>query len=690
MLFKPLVLSSTGVSVPAHSCILSAISPHFASALSSSPMPPDGQSRLLEFQALGACTLLHIIRLLYSGEMTGEGENEKQQAINAAAKLGINGLVEVKRSESKGGGGGVTGIQVTEVGVQTEDSEERHSRWKREVRDGSTYLWKETLSDGGTDIWTQTEEIHVNSAPPAPPAAAFETIDMSAFQSLGQSECQQFAPVAFIYPPNENQTIQVCSDASACVQETAGCTSVAVVPPSLPLYSQQTEPQSCWAGPPGAGGDEEWEDEQLKQFEGNIPGFISYFLNTKKTEGARGRRAGRRPRGAQGAGTCQQRARRPRGRPAGRGRGGFTQEVGVGKLQKQFLHRWETRTSRTGQGGGAVGRKLFLKDRKVSQPARRGLRARGRGKVTEVSQSRDMVSFSERRGGGGRCSRGKSTPVSIPAPSKQIHSGPTLSASSLSWSHTVGSPAISCMSTASSVLCPTHLPPPAPPPHVDQPEHIDHLLEEVMMGLDILPKSNRSGSACSERDLPGNVIALSSFDNAQNKQQGPRTDTEVPVLQQQCEGELSEMLETFLQSFEQHVESCNAREVNETDGGSSSGTRQPYVTLSKLKTPHVLHPQNKNTSRAADHSETPELQSEGAESHKAASPEHTEKSTRAKRSKKRKKKSYLFSLEKKMKKSMSSKEGKVTDQQIAAAEPERKGLLLEQNCLQHKVTNVSN
>lgn len=422
-MFKPLVLSSTGVSVPAHSCILSAISPRFSSALSSSPMPPAGQSRLLEFQALGACTLLHIIRLLYSGEMTGEGEDEKQQAINAAAKLGIDGLVEVKISKSKGGGGGggVTGVQYTEVGVQTEDSKEGHSRWKREVRDGSTYLWKETLS-GGKDIWTQTEEIPVNSAPPAPPAASFETIDMSAFQSLGQTDSQQFVPITLVYPSKENQTIQVCSDASACVLETAGCTSVAVVtppypavPPSLPLFSRQTEPQSCWAGPQGADGGEEWEDEQIEQFEGNIAGFINYFLNSKKSEGTRGGRAGRGPRVARGAGTGQQRARRPRGKPAGRGRGGFTQkvgvqEVGLGKLQKQFLHRWGTRT---GQGGGAVGRKLFLKDRDVPLPARRGLRARGRGKVTDVSQSRDTGQFGERRGANGQ--QGQKTPP------KQFH-----------------------------------------------------------------------------------------------------------------------------------------------------------------------------------------------------------------------------------------------------------------------------
>ncbi|XP_024864371.1 uncharacterized protein LOC112450951 [Kryptolebias marmoratus] len=710
--FCDTLLKAGGVSVPAHSCVLSAISPHLSSALSSLPAPPAGQSRLLEFGALGACALLHVVRLLYSGEMAGEGENEKWQAVHAAAKLGIGGLVEVNKGGSRGGGGGTEG-QYKEVGVQTEETEGGRSRWRREVRDGSTYLCKETLSGGGKDIWTQTEEMQMAPPPPAHQAVPFETIDMGTFQSLGQAE-SQFVPITIVYPPSEDHTIHVSSAASACVQDAAGCAPAAAVAPPLPHYPRQTEPQSCWASPQGAGGDEEWEDEQIQQFEGNIAGFINYFLDPKTAQGPRGgrRRAGRRPRGARGAGTGQRRARRPRGRPPGRGRRGFTnrvdtQEAGAGELQKQFLHRWGVRTPRTGRGGGAIGRKLFLKDREVPQPARRGPRRRGRGKATEGSQSRDVAFRGE--GGGGntqqeqetppeqvslpvaRDRRSRETPVSFPAPSKQIRCGPPLPAPSLSLSLTQGSPATTA---ASPILCITRLPPPpppAPPPHQDQPEHIDRLLEEVMMGLDILPKNDDGGDAAAPPgcDRPGDSGAFSSPDSSQSQRQGQAADAgaDVPVLQQQCEGELSEMLETFLQSFEQHV-----REDSETGDRGSSEAAPPHT---QSESPHARRPQSKDTPRQDERPETSERPSNGSESRKAsadraASSEHaekTERKARARRPKRRRGTQYLFWLEKKrVRRTVSS--GPVSDRQVPEAEPQRGGPQPGQNCLQDK-TRVS-
>ncbi|KAL3044825.1 hypothetical protein OYC64_013156 [Pagothenia borchgrevinki] len=202
--FCDTLLKTEGVSVPAHSCVLSALSPHFSSTLSSTPQPPAGQSRLLEFRALGACTLLHMVRLLYCGEMAGEGEKEKQEAISAAAKLGIHGLVEVtkrqlERGSVKGDGGH------TEAGVQTEplmpeEDEGRVGKWRREVRDGSTFLWKDTLPDGRKDSWTQTEELQEQLVPAYQPAAPLETINIADFQSLGQT-ASHFVPPQIPYVP---------------------------------------------------------------------------------------------------------------------------------------------------------------------------------------------------------------------------------------------------------------------------------------------------------------------------------------------------------------------------------------------------------------------------------------------------------------------------------------------------------
>lgn len=375
--------------MPAHGCILSAISPHFSSALSSTPAPPAGQSRLLEFRALGTCTLLHMVRLLYSGEMAGEGEEEKQEAISAAAKLGIHGLVEVTKRDHRNRNR-VGDCQHTEVGVQTEplmleESEARQSRWRREVRDGSTLLWKEILSNGGKDSWTQTEELQVNTAPSYPPAASFETIDMTDLQSLG-------GPLSLLPFPSQ---VTPCA----------------------------ADPHNLWAGPQGAGRDvvagEEWEDDRLEQFQGNIPGFISYFLNPDMVEepfrGRPRRRQGAGDGGARRAGTGERRARRPRARTGGRGRGGLmqtvdVQDVGVSVLQKLFLQRWGMYVCRTGQGGGAVGRKLFLKTREVLKKSRP--RKRGGRKACDVSQSGELVPNSE-MGGGGTTQRGRRTTTQV-------------------------------------------------------------------------------------------------------------------------------------------------------------------------------------------------------------------------------------------------------------------------------------
>lgn len=375
-----------------------------------------------------------MVRLLYSGEMAGEGEREKQEAISAAAKLGIHGLVEVTKRDRKGRNEDGEGRR-TEVGVQTEPpmpdkSEGGRSRWRREVRDGSIFLWKDTLTDGRNDTWTQTEEQQVNTAAPSHPAASFETIDMASLQSLRQTDPNllppqiPYFPISLIYPPDESQTHQPSSAPllDSMQESTAsGHTSVAALAPQytpvatslVPFPSRATlcaaDPQSWWAGPQAAARDvavaEEWENERFEQFQGNIPGYISYFLNPDKEEGSRGGRARRRQGagvgGARKAGTGEKRARRPRGRTGGRGRGGFTQtvdvqEVGVSRLQKLFLQRWGMRASRTGQGGGAAGRKLYLKTRDLLK------RRRGRGKVWEWSQDGDV-----KEGGGGNTQRGR-------------------------------------------------------------------------------------------------------------------------------------------------------------------------------------------------------------------------------------------------------------------------------------------
>ncbi|KAF7228262.1 uncharacterized protein [Nothobranchius furzeri] len=665
--FCDTILQAGGVSVPAHSCILSAVSPRMSSALSSAPMPPAGQSRLLEFQALGACTLLHMVRLLYSGEMSGEGENEKQQAIFAASNLGINGLVEVTQSKSRGGGEEM-GTHV-EVGVQTQENEVTRSRWRRGVREGVTYLWKETPSGGGKDVWTQTEE--TNLLPLTLPAASFDTIDLRALQDLGQTDSHQFVPVTVLYPPNENQTIQLSCDAFTYQQVTAGSTSVAPVvpsypsePPALPHSSRQTEPQSHWDGPQGGNVPtaEVWEDDQLEQFEGNLAGFLNYFLSQESNQGTRRGRAVRRQRGRpRGGGTRRQSTGRPRGRPPGRGRRTFTQtvdvqEVGVSKQQKLLLDRGSLRAHTMGQGGGAVGRKLFLETRGAFQPARKCRRRRDRSKVLEVSQ----------RGG-------RNPQQDTPKPFNQFYPG--------------SSSAASVPPAASSSLRTTHFPNTTLSPHEAQSEPMDRLLEEVMIGLDILPNSSKAAN------------------NTTSKEKTKAHVTEAPGQQQQCEGELSEILENFLKSFEQHVDSCNTTQQNERDDGSLSEGHMVQSRSSTAQTSsHSSRP--RKTRRPVSGSETSEPQCEASSqslsllhkvvcSRSASSKSMDKTQEKARTKRKRRTKQYLLSLEKKsVKKSASlttieaTVVSKLVDHQLQQKPmvrlERRKEMLQEQPCLSQK------
>ncbi|XP_057706474.1 uncharacterized protein LOC130924133 isoform X3 [Corythoichthys intestinalis] len=134
--FCDTMLRAQSISVPAHSCVISAISPKLSAALSSSPTRQASYNHLVEFGTIGDSSLLHMVRLLYSGEMTGEGEHEKQEALSAAAKMGILGLVEVTPRVWQGTVG-------TEVGVQTDPVELREKDvacLRQEVIDSSTNL----------------------------------------------------------------------------------------------------------------------------------------------------------------------------------------------------------------------------------------------------------------------------------------------------------------------------------------------------------------------------------------------------------------------------------------------------------------------------------------------------------------------------------------------------------------------
>ncbi|XP_047441171.1 uncharacterized protein LOC125008133 [Mugil cephalus] len=679
--FCDTVLNAEGVSVPAHSCVLSAMSPDISSALSSTSASCAGQRHLLEFHSLGASTLLHLVRLLYSGEMAGETEREKQEAVSAAAKLGIYGLVEVEVTEGRSKNRNKGGVgQCAEVGVQTE-AEEREER-----------------RESGRDIQTQTEELT------AYPEASLEITDVVSFPSSGLMDSHLIFPhmVPFIYPPAENQTPHPCTAPPASIQESpaaGSAVSVVTLPytsvpyTSLPYFSSQMtqcaagDPQKQWAGPQGAGKDADWGDERIVQFQDDIPGFISCFLNPDREEGDNGGRSGRRQRaGRVGAG--EKSASRPQARPRARGGAQVVQEVRLAKKQSPFLHRWGRAAARvTGQGGGAVGRRLDVKSRELLKTERSRQR-RGRGKAWEPSPSADKQPCSKGRGGRKRSTqqlKRDRVPVRSPqkpratsaasflTPAQIRHVQPSSGSSPSLWPPPpprspppppdLLSPASSYEPPAPSLLHTTCLPPPDPPPRQEQSEQIDRLLEEVMMGLDVAANGDPGGARSSR------AVASAGNARVQNEQQrdaaGDRTSAEVvvvarragcsssdngevPAPQQQCDEDMSDILEHLLQLFEHQFESGGGREEKEADGAVSTETSRPRAVPSqheKNKTTASHTPHLHDTQHQVRGSESPETGERRPQPRKGRAEETPGKAANKQR-KKRRATHYRFSLEK--------------------------------------------
>lgn len=290
------------------------------------------------------------------------------------------------------------------------------------------------------------------------------------------------------------------------------------------------------------------------------------------------------------------------------------------------------------------------------------------------------------------------------------------------------------MLPAASLLHTTSLPPPALPPHEEQPEQIDRLLEEVMMGLDILPNNNNNSAPSSQPPIPTRssncTFAASRKNLTQNKQQGCTTGIleagpgfhgstqvaavareassstsaqgEVPILQQHGEGGLNVMLDHFLQSFEQHIAGCGTREEEELDGESSTELHAVPNRRKKTKTRPITsnspRPQNTHSTNPVVHSQTTELQrsDEAITPASASSPvtlKHAEETSgkvrppRKRTYKRRRKRDYVFSLERvrvKVRKPVTTSDTKtkiIIDQgdkllrQVAVVKLERRGLM---------------
>lgn len=181
-----------------------------------------------------------------------------------------------------------------------------------------------------------------------------------------------------------------------------------------------------------------------------------------------------------------------------------------------------------------------------------------------------------------------------------------------------------------------------------------------------------------------------------------------------AEGDLNEMLDQFLHSFEQHIDNCAAREEEEMTSEGTTEATQLYSTLNKysrtkiqITEPHTPHPQRVHKARPAqaDHpirhpDKTPHISSRVV-----SSPSHTKKKPKRVRNKQPRKRKAKISAEKKsVKKSAPLCNTRIKimyDQvdiqllQMPVVKLERSGplpvrvTLQEPNCLDVKVINVS-
>ncbi|KAM8847743.1 uncharacterized protein ACB058_011602 [Synchiropus picturatus] len=522
--FCDVLLQAEGIMVPAHSLVLSSL----LTSLSHKLPPPTGQSSVLQLCTLNASTLLQIVRLLYTGKMTGEGEKEKEEAISAAVNMGIDGLVEVPWE------GDERGCQRTDVGVQTEsgvpvEEEEEGINMCRNEQDGCD-------SSMGKEAWTQTEEAQGHAELPLLSMSLTQRDDLLLPALLPN------VPLPYTQDGVQNHLTSTVAYNSA--MDPMGCTHSSYDSTFHALLCEDTPP--CAGAPtciPSTATCSEWEAEQLKHFQDNIPGFISSFLNPKMVEKER---RGRRRR----QGTGRGRGWTPK---TGRAHAHLTQivdvqNVGVSRKHLKFQQRWGVRVSSRGLGGGAAGRKMHLTTREQLNLAKTFQRRRVFRKVWEFDCDGQIRLVSENRG------RGQKAHTQQPFHKSHVPSEASLS------THVMPTDRCSLHAAppahtlpADALLHTTAL----PLPEVDP----DTLLDRVMLSLDITPNISRPNPqdsalrlSATESNPSGEYLNASSAIVAAESEAG-RSE-----LYLQQGRELADILENILQTYEQHCQSSTPGE----------------------------------------------------------------------------------------------------------------------------------
>ncbi|KAK3535984.1 hypothetical protein QTP70_023725 [Hemibagrus guttatus] len=591
------MLCFPGVSVPVHSCVLSAFSPRFYGTLSSMPVPMAGQRRLIELQAVDACTLLSLVSLLYSGQL----HENREQVLSAAQTLGIE-LPQWEEEERHGEKvGRRREREDTDQEMEKEvDAREWDDRMTRRMGEGSGRE-EEKIRESGTqtEFGRETDERDAQTILACSEPQSIQTIylfDQStcpANQELGSFMDIQDTTLALqaVHPKGN----PITCDVLAVAPETGDCVS------QMYLYSLETSQNqtsvttSVTLHPhkgfldqsvvvPAAGAD---AINDVKQFEGNIPGFINCFLDSINPQNIGGMEQGHGAR--EGEVVKRARARSTAGRSVSE----WVRWTGGGRGRRQKVERWGlvARLAWRGQGGGRVGRLLETrstgKSRMRAFQRRQGREAlveaggaRGRGRHRQRGKTGTIAGSEEQNDSTrGRRPRGRPRIRPLPPASRSF--------STLTTKHDTVDP------TELNLL---HTVTPAPAAHTEPIQPIDTLLDDIMTGLHFLPPAE------NQTHQHGFMSATTSCGPTSSKATYPSSHLAKPTdPKQHLEGEL-DILDHFLRTFEQQVGCCGLDVGDETlqdksDAGNdkSDTSTGPWSNTSKTFTqiqphnPHLHH-----------------------------------------------------------------------------------------------------
>ncbi|XP_056113299.1 uncharacterized protein LOC130089789 [Rhinichthys klamathensis goyatoka] len=543
--FCDTVLQTQGVSVPVHSCVLSAFSPKLCGTLSAMPSPLNGQRRLIEVQAVEACTLLSLVSLLYSGQF----KEDKEEVLLAACKLGINiPQREAKRLATEKNTQTEWIKAVSERECQTESVPTLPSEYRNHIETIATVIGPSSCrSDQGLCTYTDGSDITLatlkNGQGNPENIPSFQVMDVvpetPMYPTVSGPACLPqvyVCPPAASYqqPPTPLPTHPHPSH-STCVEQLANQDRVTL--------GSVLEGDECVL-------------EAFAQFENNIPGFINYFLDTNISQGVGQREQSQR--GMRGDIKTEGRARR--GRKAGLSEG-FALKGEVLNICKreQNMNRFGRvpRSAWMGQGGGRVGRRLDLRQMFKNQERRR---RQGRGVIKEEGEKGKSSSRARQRKTGSRgrlvepvCQdaapppRRRGRPRKHPLPQQNVSRN--FSGTSAPEQKTMNPPAPSLMHTAPLLA--------VNQTGLTQP--MDWLIDDVIAQLPFMP-NNQHG-------ITNPVNVDSNVDHPRAQSTVKLTD--LGLVQPQSEGELTDILDSFLRTFEQHV---GVSESDVRDGMVSNGT----------------------------------------------------------------------------------------------------------------------